>query len=93
MQIVIGTTSKIKLTAIEEVLSELKGKDNIQFTVLSEDVASQVPDTPFDDETLQGARNRANVLSHFQEPRVLKRPSEMHYFHWNTCHPCSTLFK
>jgi inosine/xanthosine triphosphatase len=59
---IIGTTSKIKLKAIEEVLQELEEKNSISFTILSEDVESQVPDTPFDDETLQGARNRANVL-------------------------------
>lgn len=62
MKIMIGTTNRIKLMAIEEVLLSIKAKNKIEFTTLSASIESQVPDTPYEDETIKGAKNRANLL-------------------------------
>jgi non-canonical (house-cleaning) NTP pyrophosphatase len=62
MKIMIGTTSKIKLAAIESVIASLPVRENIQFSIRAYNVESQVPDTPFGNQTIQGAKNRVETL-------------------------------
>lgn len=57
MKFLVATTSKIKLRAVEEVIGEiLKDRDLV---VIGCDVSSDVSETPWGEETLVGARNRA----------------------------------
>jgi non-canonical (house-cleaning) NTP pyrophosphatase len=64
MNIHIGSTSEHKQNAVEVVLSEiLKEKVHIQ----TYDVASGVPDTPWNKETFQGAKNRARGIKNINE--------------------------
>lgn len=60
MRIVLGTTSKIKIQAIRELLDGYLSEGT--YSLISYDVESEVTDTPYDSQTLQGARNRAKSL-------------------------------
>ena len=60
MKIVVGTTSAIKLKAIENILQTYISET---FSLIPQQIQSLVPDTPYDHETLQGAGNRARALS------------------------------
>ena len=62
MQILIGTTSKIKLDVVEATLRAYTKKRKLDFTIIAKDVESQVPDTPYGDEAITGAKNRADAL-------------------------------
>lgn len=64
MKIIVGTTSKIKLRALEEVLEQFISiiKPVVECTLLPYEVESLVPDTPFAHETYRGAKNRAKAL-------------------------------
>lgn len=65
MKIIIGTTSTIKINALKETISQYRELLPSLFnaTIISYDVESLVPDTPYNAETLQGARNRAVALT------------------------------
>jgi non-canonical (house-cleaning) NTP pyrophosphatase len=62
MRILIGTTSKIKLDAIETMLHTYAKRGKLDFAIIAQDVESQVPDTPYGNETIMGARNRSSAL-------------------------------
>ncbi len=60
MKVIIGTTSKLK---IETVARAIKGIAGVDPSIRGEDVASGVPDTPWDEQTKLGAVNRARRIS------------------------------
>lgn len=64
MKIILGTTSEIKQNAIQEVLKSYGAAIKLanQFQIVPIEVDSQVPLTPRNEETLQGARNRVRQL-------------------------------
>ena len=64
MILILGTKSEIKQKALREVLTQYQGvlaflKD---FKVIPYEVESLVPMTPYNSQTLQGARNRSKAL-------------------------------
>lgn len=61
--LILGTKSQIKIDAIKEVLSKYSdGKYTSKFEIIAKDIASNVPHTPFDNQTYLGAKNRAATL-------------------------------
>lgn len=57
MKFVIGSASKIKVDVVEKLIRQLFSGKNI--IVEGYAASSQVPDTPYDKQTFDGARNRA----------------------------------
>lgn len=57
MKIYLGTKSKIKLEAVERFMRENDLKD---FSIVGLDISSGVSDTPMEQETFLGAKNRAD---------------------------------
>ena len=64
MNILLGTTSELKKTALEQVLNQYKlSLQKFQpYEIVCFDVESLVPDTPYGDQAAQGAINRARTL-------------------------------
>ncbi len=58
MKILVGSINPVKISAAKEAFSLYF--DNVEVTCIS--VPSHVPDQPINDETYQGAQNRANEL-------------------------------
>jgi inosine/xanthosine triphosphatase len=61
MNVIIGTNNQAKIAIVTTVLNELYPSK--PHTITGEDVASGVPDTPRDEETKQGAFNRASTAA------------------------------
>ena len=59
MNIFLGSASSIKINAIEEVLSIYT---NTSYILNGKEVLSNVPNTPFNDQTYLGAENRAKAI-------------------------------
>ena len=64
MNIILGTTSTIKQQALEQVLKQYQSVIPLlrSYTIVPFEVESLVPDTPYNSQTYQGARNRACAL-------------------------------
>lgn len=65
MKLLFGTTSKMKIDALKKAIAfvnEQRFSESNSFQIMPRDAESQVPSTPYENETLQGARNRLNSL-------------------------------
>lgn len=60
MVFIIGTTSSLKIKAVEEVINAYLA--SVQYKIVSKNIESNVPHTPFNDQTFEGAKNRAEML-------------------------------
>jgi inosine/xanthosine triphosphatase len=67
MKVLVGSHNPVKIEAVKEVFS--KYFDNVD--VLGIKVASSVPDQPINDETFDGAKNRALELKRINETKML----------------------
>ncbi len=67
MELLLGTKSELKLHAIQKILARYG--EGQPYQIETEDIPSQVPHTPFNDQTYEGAKNRAYTLhkEHQQE--------------------------
>lgn len=57
MKFIIGTRNEKKVKSVREMVAQVSNLEN--FTVKGFDAASEVPETPWDRQTFEGARNRA----------------------------------
>lgn len=58
MKVIVGSTSKRKIDVVKKVFDQYFSDENLE--IISHDSVSGVPNTPYDEQTYIGAKNRAS---------------------------------